>query len=67
MTIRQDTARRLLMIFTITNVAVLIFLFLLALSDIILIATNHQPATARIIDRGVVKTLIGATVVESVR
>jgi hypothetical protein len=62
--IRQAAADRLLMIFAITNIAVLGFLFLVFAADVVLVATGSEPATARIIDRGVVKTLIGATVVQ---
>lgn len=62
--IRQAAADRLLRIFAITNITVLVFLILVFIADVGLVATDHAPATARIIDRGVVKTLIGATVVQ---
>ncbi len=62
--IRQDAAKQILRIFSITNITVLGFLILLFAADVWLVYTGSEPATARIIDRGVVKTLIGATVVQ---
>jgi hypothetical protein len=62
--IRREAADRLLLIFTITNITVLAFLIIVFVADVVLVVTGSEAATARIIDRGVVKTLIGATVVQ---
>lgn len=63
--IRRQAAPQVLRIFYTTNLAVLLLLFVLFLADVILLATGVETARDRIIDHGVIKTLIGATVVQT--
>ena len=62
--VTEDVARRVMNVFFITNIAVLSFVLLLFIADIALITTGHETPGQRVIDRGVVKVLIGATVVQ---
>jgi hypothetical protein len=65
--IRQAAANKVLHIFYFTNVAMFLFLLLLLAADVWLIVEKLETPQERIIDRGVIKTLIGATVVHGRR
>jgi len=61
---RRDVAAHILRIFRISNFVVLSAVAVVLVSDWALIALGLQKPTERVIDAGVVKTLIGATTVQ---
>ena len=61
---RRDLASGILRAFVIGNSAVWLLVLLLLATDILLMVSGHETAADRIIDRGVVKTLVGATAVQ---
>jgi len=61
---RRDVAAHILRIFRISNLVVLGAVAVVLVSDWALIALGLQKPTERVIDAGVVKTLIGATTVQ---
>ena len=61
---RRDLASGILRAFVVGNSAVWIIVIMLVAVDVILITTGNQAARDRVIDRSVIKVLVGATAVQ---
>jgi len=62
--LRRDLASSIQRAFLIGNLAVWILIVVLLVVDIVMIATGREKPADRVIDRGVVKTLVAATAVQ---
>ncbi len=61
---RRDLAKGILRVFIIRNAAVWVLISTLLVVDVIMVVLGYAKASERIVDQGVVKTLVGATTVQ---
>ncbi len=61
---RRDLARGILKIFVVGNAAVWVLVVVLVVIDVVTLGDGIAKPNERIIDQGVVKTLVGATTVQ---
>ena len=62
--LRRDLAAGVLRVFVVGNAALWVLVALLLAVDVVLMAAGVEKPGDRIVDRSVVKTLVGATVVQ---
>ncbi len=61
---RRDLAKGILRAFIVGNAAVWVLISVLVVIDVIMVTRGYATAGQRIVDQGVVKTLVGATTVQ---